>query len=145
MATIAFAEWRRPRASSQPWPGMDRRAIPVMVGPRLCAQFSSLGGLAADTSGNLYIADNFNNRIRMVSAATGIITTVAGSGVVGSAGDGGLAANAELNNPLSVAVDTAGDLYIADSGNYRIRKVTVATGTIETAWNGSAVYRNSQP
>ena len=112
-------------------------------GPATRAQLSSLGGLAADASDNLYIADNFNHRIRMVSAATGIITSVAGSGIAGSVGDGGPAANAELNNPLSVAVDKVGDLYIADSGNYRIRKVTAATGTIDTAWNGSAVYRNA--
>ncbi|HTC86767.1 MAG TPA: NF038122 family metalloprotease, partial [Bryobacteraceae bacterium] len=112
-------------------------------GPATSAQLSSLGGLAADASGNLYIADNFNHRVRMVSLATGIITTVAGSGIAGSAGDGGPAASAELNNPLSVAVDTAGDVYIADSGNYRIRKVTIASGMIDTAWNGNAVYRNA--
>jgi sugar lactone lactonase YvrE len=110
-------------------------------GPATFAQFNSLGGLATDTSGNLYIADNFNNRIRMVSAETGTILTVAGTGVAGFSGDGGMAAKAELNNPLSVAVDAVGNLYIADSGNYRIRKVTAATGLIDTSWNGGVVYR----
>jgi len=110
-------------------------------GPATLAQLRSLGGLATDPSGNLYIADNFNNRVRMVSAVTGIISTVAGSGVADFSGDGGLATKAELDNPLSVAVDTRGNIYIADSGNYRIRKVTAATGTINTIWNGSVVYR----
>ena len=112
-------------------------------GPATLAQFSSLGGLAADKSGVLYIADNFNHRVRMVSLATGIITTVAGTGVAGFSGDGGLATDAELDNPLGVAVDSDGNLYIADSGNYRIRKLTAATSTIDTVWNGSAVYRNA--
>jgi len=113
-------------------------------GAATLAQFSSLGGLATDASGNLYIADNFNNRIRMVSAATGVITTVAGNGVAGLSGDGGLAINAEFNNPLSVAVDAAGNLFIADSGNYRIRKVTAATGAIATIEDVGAVYRDAQ-
>ncbi len=111
-------------------------------GPAALAQFSSLGGLATDASGNLYIADNFNNRVRMVSAATGIITTVAGNGVAGFLGDGGPAIDARLNNPLSVALDSAGNLYIADSGNYRIRKVTLASRTIATVGAGDVVYRD---
>ncbi len=110
-------------------------------GPATLAQFSSLGGLAIDASGNLYIADNFDNRVRMVSAATGIITTVAGNGVAGFLGDGEPAAEARLNNPLSVALDAAGNLYIADSGNYRIRKV--ANGTISTVGADSLVYRDA--
>ena len=108
------------------------------------AQFSSLGGLATDASGNLYIADNFNNRVRMVSAATGIITTVAGNGVAGFSGDGGLAVDGQLDNPLSVAVDWEGNLYVADSGNYRIRKVELATGTISTAGNGNVAYLDAR-
>jgi hypothetical protein len=113
-------------------------------GPATLAQFRFLGGMATDASDNLYIADNFNHRIRMVSAATGIVTTVAGNGVAGLAGDGGLGTHAELNNPLSVAVDNAGNLLIADSGNYRIRKVAVATGTISTTGNGGVVYPDTQ-
>jgi sugar lactone lactonase YvrE len=110
-------------------------------GPATSARFQSLGGLAVDAAGNLYIADNFNNRIRMVSAITGIVTTVAGNGATGQSGDGGPAANAQLNNPLAVAADAAGNLYIADSYNYRIRKVTAATGTIATlAEDSAALY-----
>ena len=113
-------------------------------GPAILAQFRSLGGLAVDTSGNLYIADNFNNRIRMISAVTGVITTVAGNGISGSLGDGGLAVRAELDNPLSIAIDPSGDLYIADSGNQRIRRVNTADGTIVTVAHGDLAYRNSR-
>ena len=114
-------------------------------GPATSAQFHSLGGLAVDGAGNLYIADNFNNRIRMVSATTGTITTVAGSGKPGHSGDGDQATSADLNNPLDVAVDALGDLYIADSYNYRIRKVTRATGVITTLEEDStALYGDGQ-
>jgi hypothetical protein len=110
-------------------------------GPATSAQFHSLGGMALDRAGNLYIADNYNNRIRMVSAKTGMITTVAGTGTVGHSGDGDLATRAQLNNPLAVAVNAQGDLFIADSYNYRIRKVTRATGIIATLQEDStAVY-----
>src|SRR5580698_10720228 len=80
-------------------------------------------GVAMDSSGNLYIADRDNNRIRRVSPG-GTISTVAGTGTIGNTGDGGLAAEAQLNAPSSVSVDAAGNLYVADTGNQRVRKVT---------------------
>ena len=94
------------------------------------AQLSSPAGLAFDANGNLYIADAGNNRIRRVDA-NGIITTVAGSGATGFSGDGGPAVSAQLSAPAGVAVDTTGDLFIADTGNHRVRKVTPA-GIITT-------------
>ncbi len=104
--------------------------------------FSGDGGLATaaslnqppfvtfDGAGNLYIADEFNNRIRKVDKS-GIITTVAGNGAAGFAGDGGPAINAVLNRPIGVNFDPAGNLYIADTVNQRIRKVDTS-GTITT-------------
>jgi uncharacterized repeat protein (TIGR01451 family) len=100
-------------------------------GPATSAELSSPEGVAVDAAGNLYIADTANSRIREVSAAAGVITTVAGGGNAGL-GDGGPAASAELNEPVGLAVDAAGDLYIADTENYRIREVSVGTGVITT-------------
>jgi trimeric autotransporter adhesin len=98
-------------------------------------------GVAVDRAGNLYIADLSNNRIREVTASTGIITTVAGNGTFGYNGDGGAAASAELSSPTGVAVDSAGNLYIADSGNNRVREVAVGTGIITTVvGNGTEGY-----
>jgi uncharacterized repeat protein (TIGR01451 family) len=94
-------------------------------------------GLAVDASGNLYIADRYNLRVRMVSTS-GTITTVAGNGNCCYSGDGGAAAKAELYDPTGVAVDAAGDLYIADYYNDRIRMVST-NGTITTA-AGSGGY-----
>jgi hypothetical protein len=87
------------------------------------AQLNGPNGVAVDSAGNLYIADTGNNRIRKVTTA-GIISTVAGNGTQGSSGDGGLATAAQLDYPDSVAVDSAGNLYIADTFNHRIRKVS---------------------
>lgn len=89
-------------------------------------------GVAVDSQGNLYIADTENHRIRKVSAATGLITTVAGNDASGFQGDGGPATAAQLDNPRGVAVDSQGNLYIADQMNHRIRQVISATGLITT-------------
>ena len=96
-------------------------------------------GVAVDGAGNLFIADYYNQRIRKVDTS-GIITTVAGNGSSGFSGDGGAATNASLDGPYGVAVDSAGDLFIADAGDSRIRKVD-ASGIITTvAGNGSAGF-----
>jgi uncharacterized repeat protein (TIGR01451 family) len=97
-------------------------------GEATSAQLSAVAGVALDAAGNLFIADTNNVRIRKVSPA-GIITTVAGNGIMGNSGDGGPAASAELFAPVSVAVDSAGNLYIADLG--AVRKVDT-TGDIGT-------------
>jgi trimeric autotransporter adhesin len=89
-------------------------------------------GVALDASGNIYIADLLNHRIRMVMKSTGIISTVAGNGISGYSGDGGLAPSAALNNPRGIALDTSANIYIADIGNHRIRMVTKSTGIIST-------------
>jgi hypothetical protein len=97
--------------------------------------------VAVDTNGNLYIADTGNGRIRKVAVDTGVITTVAGNGTPGYSGDGGPATSASLEGPNGVAVDANGNLFIADSGNHRIRKVAADTGVITTiAGNGTAGY-----
>ena len=87
------------------------------------AFLSNAYGLFVDVSANIYIGDTFNNRIRFVNAVTGIITTVAGNGVIGSSGDGKSATSANLYNPRGICVDSSGSMYIADSANHRIRMV----------------------
>ena len=99
-------------------------------GPAARAQLDLPYGVAADGAGNLYIADSNHHRVRRVDAA-GTITTVAGRGERGYSGDGGPAVRGQLNLPFAVAADGAGNLYVADSGNHRIRQVD-ATGTITT-------------
>ena len=89
-------------------------------------------GVGVDGSGNVYIADNGNDRIRKVDIASGIISTIAGTGIPGFSGDNGPATAAKLNGPSDVAVDAAGNVYIADRQNNRIRKITAGTGIIST-------------
>ena len=86
--------------------------------------------VAADASGNVYVADWFNNRVRKIDPA-GTIVTIAGTGKRGYSGDGGPAVDAQLSGPSGVLVDSAGNVYISDAGNYRVRKVD-SSGTIET-------------
>jgi uncharacterized protein (TIGR03437 family) len=100
-------------------------------GPATSAQFSVAHSLAVDAAGNLYIADGPNARIRMINPQ-GIITTFAGNGTHGFTGDNGPAIDAALYYPVGVAVDSAGNVYIADDGNWTVRKVSAATGNIAT-------------
>ncbi len=110
-------------------------------GPATAAQLYWPTGLAVDAAGDLFIGDEGNNRVQEVVKATGIIVTVAGTGVAGYGGDGGSATSAQLYHPAAVAVDAAGDLYIGDDGNNRVREVVKATGIIVTvAGTGVAGY-----
>ena len=88
--------------------------------------------VAVGTTGDVYVSDNSNNRIRKIEAATGTIRTIAGTGEQGYGGDGGPATEAGLYSPGGVAVDGSGNVYIADSANHRIRKIDAATATIST-------------
>lgn len=106
-------------------------------GAATSAQLYSPTGVTIDANGNLYIADHNNHRVRLVTAATGIITTVAGTGSSGSTGDGGLATAATLSQPYHTAFDAAGNLYISEWNGARIRKVAAGSGIITTfAGNG---------
>jgi sugar lactone lactonase YvrE len=101
-------------------------------GPASAAKINGAFGLAVDAAGDIFIADEFNQRVREISGATGLISTVAGNGTLGFAGDGGQPTAASLNYPSDVAVDAEGDLYIVDSGNARVRRVSATTGFINT-------------
>jgi len=101
------------------------------------AMFRNPQGIALDGSGNTaYIADSVNNVIRKIALSSGAVSTVVGNGSSGLGGDGGLATNALLNTPTGVAVDGAGNLYIADQGNNLIRRVDSVTQVISTVAGG---------
>ena len=108
-------------------------------GPATEAQFATPTDLAADGSGNLYVADSANHRIRRIDAG-GVITTIAGTGVRGFSGDGGPATEAQIAAPGGLALDGSGNLYVADSGNNRIRRID-AEGVVTTiAGSGPGFY-----
>ncbi len=96
-------------------------------GAATSARLSYPCGVALDSSGNVYIADTYNDRIRKVVVVTGIITTIAGTGASSYSGDGGAATSAALYNPSGIAIDSSRNIFIADSYNNRIRKITAET------------------
>jgi sugar lactone lactonase YvrE len=102
------------------------------TGPATSATLDSPAGLALDTANNLYIADTHNHRIRKLNLATGILTTIAGTGTPGFTGDSIAATSAQLSLPTALALDSSGNLYLADTGNHRIRKISAITGIITT-------------
>ena len=100
------------------------------------AGMANPSSVAEDQAGNLYIADLANSVVRKVNANSGTITTVAGTGVYGYSGDGGPASSSTLASPYGVAVDSSGNLYIADADSWVIRKVNATTGVITTVAGG---------
>jgi DNA-binding beta-propeller fold protein YncE len=102
-------------------------------GPATAARVSDPYGIKVDSAGNLYIADLNNSVVRKIDSITSTISTFAGTGAPGYSGDGGPATSARLHTLYGIAVDSAGNLYIADRNNFRIRKVTLGT-------NVSTVY-----
>jgi uncharacterized protein (TIGR03437 family) len=129
--------WRIDTVAGSPLNGDGGPAIQALVG--------AIQGVAADRNGNVYLSDTDHHRVRKVDAK-GVIATVAGTGAGGFSGDGGPAAAAQLNLPYGVAADSSGNLYIADLGNNRVRRVA-ADGTISTCAGGgkSAVNAEGAP
>ncbi len=118
-------------------------------GVALNTEFNYNYGVCLDAAGNVYVADATNNRVRKITPA-GIISTIGGNGTAGFGGDGGLAIAANLNYPTGVAVDAAGNVYIADALNSRVRKINNATGNISTiagtgipGYNGDGIAANT--
>ena len=101
-------------------------------GPADKALFRYPAGVAVDAAGNVYVADRRNLRVRRVDGATSAISTFAGTGEEGFGGDGGPASKARFRNPTDVAVDAPGNVYVADRGNHRVRRVDGTTGVITT-------------
>jgi len=118
-------------------------------GPATSALLRGPFGVALDTAGNLYIADSANHRIRKVDGSSGVIATIAGTGVAGFSGDGGLATAAQLRTPIDVFVDSIGRVYVADTSNNRVRRVdttgviTTVAGTGVFGFNGDGIAATS--
>jgi sugar lactone lactonase YvrE len=101
-------------------------------GPATAASIDSPTGIALDAANNLYLADTHNHRIRRIDATSGVITTIAGTGASGYSGDNALAGTAALALPHGLTIDVAGNLYLADTANNRIRRIDATTGFITT-------------
>jgi uncharacterized protein (TIGR03437 family) len=108
-------------------------------GAATSAQLEYPDGIAVDSAGNVYVSDITANVVRVI-APTGTISTYAGQGTPGYTGDGGPATQAQLSAPMGLALDSAGDLYIADSGNNAVRKVLKSGVIVTAAGNGTAGY-----
>lgn len=121
--------------------GTGERGFAGDGGPAAQALLNGPFDIGFDRGGNLYFSDTFNHRIRRVEARSGIITTVAGSGQAGYGGDGGPATLAAFNEPYGIALDRAGNIYVADRHNHCVRRIDAASGIVTTfAGNGSAGY-----
>jgi DNA-binding beta-propeller fold protein YncE len=121
--------------------GAGERGFAGDGGPAAQAQLNGPFDVGFDPAGNLYFSDTFNHRIRRVDARTGVITTVAGNGNAGYAGDFGPALAAAFNEPYGIAVDRRGNIYVADRHNHCVRRVDGASGVVTTfAGNGAAGF-----
>lgn len=108
-------------------------------GPAVKANLYYPNDVTVDAAGNVYIADSLDLQVRKIDAATGNVSVIAGTGQNGYSGDGQLAINAQISDPEGIAVDSAGNVYIADTENSVIREVSASTGIISTiAGNGTA-------
>ena len=116
--------------------GNGQRGYSGDGGPATQAALNEPYELAWDREGNLFFVERLNHLVRRVDAKTGVISTVAGNGKPGFAGDGGSAKDAQFSQPHSLAFDAAGDLFICDIINHRIRKIAMQSGTIST-WSGT--------
>lgn len=124
---------------------IDGAALPKRFsgdgGPARHAALHFPTAVAVDDEGTLFVADQMNHRVRRIDAATGSITTLAGTGQARFSGDGGPAELAALNEPAALALDGRGRLFIADQSNHRVRVIDLATGSITTfAGTGAATY-----
>ncbi len=121
--------------------GTGERGFAGDGGPAARALLNGPFDIDFDASGNLYFSDTFNHRIRRVDRRTGLIGTIAGNGEAGYRGDGGPATQAAFNEPYGIAVDRAGNIYVADRHNHCVRRIDGASGIVTTfAGNGGAGY-----
>ncbi len=114
-------------------------------GPATAASLSATEGVWMDGVGNVYISDLGHNRIRKVTASTGIISTIAGTGVAGYSGDNGPASSAKINKPYGLYADQIGNVYFADISNNVVRKINAMTGTITTIAGGGSSLGDGSP
>ena len=112
--------------------GTGERGYSGDGGPATAARFNSPYAVAVDSLDNLYVADYGDHRVRRIDAASGTISTVAGTGERGFSGDGGPATSAQLNQPYALALDSLGNVYVADYGNFRVRRIDAVSGAIST-------------